>query len=192
MSPPGKKELVKICQGKTAKGEMCKQKVRSDTGYCKKHISQMEQLSKEQSKEEVEDCCVCMDPLSYKDVLSCGHHVHMECIIKSGKDLCPLCRESIKMTDSQRKKMEKTRNKFKKDEIRDETNRLRTMQMNSPMPEYNIDHGSSSRGIVFNTFRYEWPPVYPEELDRFMLNLAIAGSLIDEEGVFDSSNIPVA
>ena len=43
-----------------------------------------------------EECCVCCEKFNESDSnLSCGHYVHMSCILKSKKSTCPLCREYI-------------------------------------------------------------------------------------------------
>jgi len=42
------------------------------------------------------ECVVCLEKLSLGDVLQpCGHKIHIECIILSGKKECPLCRGKI-------------------------------------------------------------------------------------------------
>ena len=48
--------------------------------------------------EKPDECCVCFDTLNETDsALSCGHYIHMECIVKSKKSTCPICREYIKL-----------------------------------------------------------------------------------------------
>lgn len=36
------------------------------------------------------DCCVCFENIN-EPLLKCGHNVHVSCIIKSRKPVCPLC-----------------------------------------------------------------------------------------------------
>ena len=38
------------------------------------------------------DCPVCFEKITCKDTLTCGHTVHRQCIINSGKAVCPICR----------------------------------------------------------------------------------------------------
>jgi hypothetical protein len=41
------------------------------------------------------ECCVCTENIYKKTKLICGHHIHKECIIKSGKNECPICRKNV-------------------------------------------------------------------------------------------------
>jgi hypothetical protein len=45
---------------------------------------------------------VCFENLNENKPLSCGHWVHKTCIIKSKKDTCPLCRQSVELTDKEK------------------------------------------------------------------------------------------
>lgn len=40
--------------------------------------------------EKQKECCVCMEKINEKK-LSCGHNIHIICIIKSKKTECPMC-----------------------------------------------------------------------------------------------------
>lgn len=42
-----------------------------------------------------EDCIICLDPLSDKDILECGHKIHLECVKKHFKPECPICRKQL-------------------------------------------------------------------------------------------------
>ncbi len=44
---------------------------------------------------EDKKCCICYEPNNDKYPLSCGHWVHRECILKSERPQCPLCRKMI-------------------------------------------------------------------------------------------------
>jgi hypothetical protein len=49
--------------------------------------------------EKSQDCPVCFESLDNENkTLSCGHWVHKECIIKSKKDCCPLCRQTVNLS----------------------------------------------------------------------------------------------
>ena len=43
------------------------------------------------------ECPICIEPFNRLDTFlrPCGHWVHIECIYKSGKTYCPLCRCSL-------------------------------------------------------------------------------------------------
>ena len=44
-------------------------------------------------------CCVCLEEFEqdFTPLNECGHYIHLECIINSGKNECPLCRKTIKV-----------------------------------------------------------------------------------------------
>jgi hypothetical protein len=44
------------------------------------------------------ECPVCFESLNEDKALSCGHWVHKNCIIRSKKDTCPLCRKQVELT----------------------------------------------------------------------------------------------
>lgn len=41
------------------------------------------------------DCPVCYEKVDITDTLDCGHVVHKNCIIRSGKAQCPICRVDL-------------------------------------------------------------------------------------------------
>lgn len=51
------------------------------------------------------DCDVCMEPLENYTLKPCGHNVHIECVYKSGKDTCPVCRQKLELTEEERSKI---------------------------------------------------------------------------------------
>ena len=91
----------KICCGTTLKGKYCKNKVFENYDYCKIHYAKFR-------LEKPDECPVCMENLEHVHIpLSCSHWVHRDCIIKWGKDKCPVCRAEIKLTSTERKKLRK-------------------------------------------------------------------------------------
>jgi hypothetical protein len=54
-----------------------------------------------------EECAVCYEDICINEKLSCGHLVHIECIYKSKKTTCPLCRTELILTENQRSLIEK-------------------------------------------------------------------------------------
>jgi len=47
-------------------------------------------------QDKPEDCPICCESMdSQKEALECGHWVHTECIVKSAKAQCPICRKSL-------------------------------------------------------------------------------------------------
>lgn len=89
----------KKCHGVTIKGKSCRNKVYKEYDYCKTHYEKFR-------LEKPEDCPICMESLeNVKIPLSCSHWVHRDCIIKWGKNKCPICTANIKLTKSEIKKM---------------------------------------------------------------------------------------
>ena len=43
----------------------------------------------------IKDCPVCYETITSAETLPCGHLVHEQCIINSGKAACPICRMSL-------------------------------------------------------------------------------------------------
>lgn len=81
------------CRGFTVRGEECKNNVVVSDGevsdYCRFH-KVVANLPRPDC------CCVCTDPLDTEPApLECGHWVHRDCIVKSAKAECPLCRATL-------------------------------------------------------------------------------------------------
>lgn len=75
-------------------GRSCKNKRSSDTfPYCMRHISVVPPLA---TVEPESECGVCFEPIGVQ--LPCGHFVHKECVIRSGKRTCPVCRTELPFT----------------------------------------------------------------------------------------------
>lgn len=67
-------------------------------------------------------CCICTEHFepSFKPLEPCGHYVHESCIVNSGKQECPLCRVSVKLSDKNIKLLEDKHEQFWREEIDDE------------------------------------------------------------------------
>ncbi len=77
----------------------CKLPLFPNYDYCPRHLH-MEQPLK--ILEKSEECSVCLESLSdCKEPLKCGHWIHKSCVIKSGKNKCPICRFSIYLKPSE-------------------------------------------------------------------------------------------
>jgi hypothetical protein len=85
------------CQARTLANRPCKQ--RTNQQYCHHHAQKY--------RLEKPDCCpVCLDELTEDDIpLSCSHYVHRSCVISWGKDICPVCKQQIKLTPAEQKKI---------------------------------------------------------------------------------------
>ena len=85
------------CPGKTLKGgKRCKIMLAANKPYCAFHKHQFLNWS----IDKPQNCPVCYEDFTKKDKkpLSCGHWVHMSCIVKWGKMECPVCREEVKVS----------------------------------------------------------------------------------------------
>lgn len=102
------------CNGFTLKGKQCTNKAIKSKKYCKKHIQKFR-------LEKPEECAICCESLEDTHLpLSCSHWIHRNCIIKWGKDQCPICRQKIKISTAERKKMKQNGNNIDNEEIEEE------------------------------------------------------------------------
>lgn len=91
------------CPGKTMLGHRCKRMLKSNA-HCKHHSVQFLQWAKDKPSE----CCICVEGFCDTDrPLSCGHWVHSSCIVKWGKQECPICRETITLNKKDTNKIKK-------------------------------------------------------------------------------------
>jgi hypothetical protein len=67
--------------------------------------------------EKPQDCPVCFESLDNENkTLSCGHWVHTECVIKSKKDCCPLCRQTVKLSLEEQYRLQELQHQEQRDE----------------------------------------------------------------------------
>lgn len=56
--------------------------------------------------DEKEDLCIiCADVFKDKLLDPCKHMIHIECIYKTGKDICPVCTIPVNLSEDERKKI---------------------------------------------------------------------------------------
>lgn len=78
----------------------CKLNIFPRYKYCTRHISEQQPL---QIVDKPEECPVCIETFDEDDSpLTCGHWVHKECIIKSGKGQCPVCRFDLYLSTKEK------------------------------------------------------------------------------------------
>ena len=96
------------CRAVKRNGEQCLRHTKSENGLCNSHISQQsvpidsegtplsndvfKNASQEDDQGEVHECPVCLESMLDERPLKCGHHVHIECVKRSMKPECPICR----------------------------------------------------------------------------------------------------
>ncbi len=83
-----KKTMKNITIKKNCVVDKCRYKATTHYGLCKHHCGE--------HKRDREDCVICTD--SVKKPISCGHWIHFECIMATGKKECPLCMMTLKLT----------------------------------------------------------------------------------------------
>lgn len=80
-------------------------------------------MSQQFQEEKPQDCPVCFESLANENkTLSCGHWVHKECVIKSKKDCCPLCRQTVELSIEEQYRIQELQHKEKNDASRETLN----------------------------------------------------------------------
>lgn len=69
--------------------------------YCLRHMGK--HSPQHVMDNETGECCVCVE--SIDKPLVCGHYVHKECVILSGKDACPVCRQPVPLSRRDRTRL---------------------------------------------------------------------------------------
>lgn len=83
--------IAEGCQGKSVQGKRC----------C---VSHQRQYGLDRPKE----CPICLEKLGKKETpWPCGHYAHRECITQGMKAECPLCRDPLKLTPEEIRKINK-------------------------------------------------------------------------------------
>ena len=83
----------------------CRNKVYNSSIKCKLHVDK-------NVYDIPETCIVCCEKFTIDDSpFECGHWVHIDCIYKSCKQECPICRTPIKLTTHQQSRFNKHVNK---------------------------------------------------------------------------------
>ena len=89
---------MNICKSLTKKNIKCKNKCLKNKNFCRLH-NKLDYVM-----EKPNECIVCLNDLNdTKKSLTCGHWIHLNCIYKWGKQQCPVCRQSIKLSTLQLK-----------------------------------------------------------------------------------------
>lgn len=79
----------------------CKIQPFSNYKYCYRHTHLEEPLK---ILEKPEECPICVETFQVEEQpLKCGHYIHRECVIKSGKRHCPICRFNIYLKPTEMK-----------------------------------------------------------------------------------------
>ena len=119
----------------------CKNKCFTDD-FCKTH-------SEKYKFNKPSECAVCFHSLENEKhpILECGHWIHYDCIFKSNKLECPLCRTSIKIP---RKVKKLYIENIKQKKIQEEKNRLLEQQRLSKILYDKFENYYKDISILFN------------------------------------------
>lgn len=108
----------------------CKNPLRLGNQMCNFHIKYL--IKKNQLKPEPqvvlqsvqhehkfkeEYCAVCTDKFetNFTPLNPCGHYIHNECVVNSGKEECPICRSKVILSEEDKKKTNEVNKNFKRE-----------------------------------------------------------------------------
>ena len=107
--------MVKTCKGKTIKGHKCGRRVKKENMYCHQH-----------KKQEIfavgNSCPICLEKDNTMFVLSCSHHIHLECSEGLTSPKCPLCRAFVTNWPEELKEKIEKNQEMRKMEIAEQEN----------------------------------------------------------------------
>jgi hypothetical protein len=83
------------------------------------------------------ECLVCNDPVQWST--PCGHSVHQECIARSGKEECPVCRAIVKLDVSYAPLLTSAQKRNR--EAEEERNREAAQQLQETVPAERVHIG---------------------------------------------------
>lgn len=107
-----------ICKGVKIDGSKCTRNV-TEGDYCHQHSLQKYRELKP------EECSVCFESLTNeKKALDCGHWIHRECIIRSGKSECPICRSPVTLGVKATKALNTVAERYRQDSIEEDEQEL--------------------------------------------------------------------
>ncbi len=98
----------------------CKNVGSQKNNFCRKHLVQYK-------FEKPDECCVCLEDLKDEKypLRECGHWIHHNCVIMTGKEECPCCRAKVTLNKEQQKALNDIKNKNKKEQLEEEQREIR-------------------------------------------------------------------
>lgn len=118
------------CKGITRTGNNCKRKAK-EGGYCFQHQQELKFI-----QEKPDECLICCDALSEDTPLPCGHWIHLNCIIRSGKAECPVCRSPVVLNERDTKSLQEIRIQRREEEIQEEQEEIIRDQLEAQIYQY--------------------------------------------------------
>jgi len=168
---------IYICKGYTKKGKSCSNKCSKNTDYCSLHKNLFKFT-------KPDDCLICTESLNNEyQPLSCGHWAHRKCVLK-WKDICPVCREKIKLT---KKEKDAIVNKYMNEYLDNINLRLLNIIEYSSSNNSSIDSSmDSSIGSSNHSVNDSVVPV-EIQIDNNTL-LLLTNILLNNQNIINSSN----
>lgn len=106
--------MVVTCKGVKIDGSKCTRTV-VEGEYCHQHA-----LQKYRELKPAE-CAVCFENLeNERKSLDCGHWIHRECVIRSGKSECPICRAPVTLGVKATKALNAAAERHRQDSIEED------------------------------------------------------------------------
>lgn len=116
---------MSTCNGITASGRRCTRKS-NGREFCYQHAegNRFNQL-------KPDECPVCCESLeNQRTRLECGHWIHIECIIRSAKEECPLCRCKLTLPRRARQRIQELTRQREEERIEEEHEELMMGEFN--------------------------------------------------------------
>lgn len=119
----------KLCKGVTLAGINCK-RLSKYGDYCFQH-------NPKYTQDKPDECVVCYDTLENQEYsLKCGHWIHTNCVILSGKPECPVCRATVLLNSDEKQKLEEVRVQRREETIQEEQEDLIRERLEDSIYEY--------------------------------------------------------
>jgi hypothetical protein len=125
------------CKGFTKRKTPCKNKPKNNEEYC--HLHKINNEYKES------ECCICLEVFTpdFKPLKNCNHYIHIECVYKSGKNICPVCRAPVEFNKKEEKQFQKYKKKLEEEKEREDNEYVRNLfleEIENYMQNFSFDH----------------------------------------------------
>jgi hypothetical protein len=174
----------------------CRKFCNSNDKCCKLHINHINTF------EKPEECPICIEPFQDNlPLFPCSHWICKECVIKSGKNECPVCRTEVEFDSNLKKRMQISIKKRKKEMKQEQENNDRQFaqmlqnQLQNVTQTYLIRNGNTlnlnldeTRNLLHNILGNENIPLEDlianaiyTQFNQFVVNVEIENSDTETE-----------
>ena len=113
---------TKRCRGIKKDESNCNKRTKNECGYCYIHAYQHNKFK----EKKPEECQICLEKFEKDDkALECGHWIHLDCIQKTMKPECPVCRTFLNLPKKILKCIEKNAKDAQKEWEEEDVEELR-------------------------------------------------------------------